>query len=145
MMDRKLYIFHIDVNNAFLSWTASYRVNILGEKEDLRNVPSIIGGNQEERHGIVLAKSVPAKRYGIHTGEAIMTARRKCPGLVVVPPDYGLYVKASKALISKIKQYSDKIIQYSIDEAWCVLDGFENLYGRGQIKNFAYRLKKEIR
>ncbi len=145
MMDRKLYIFHIDVNSAFLSWTASYRVNILGEKEDLRNIPSIIGGNQEQRHGIVLAKSVPAKKYGIHTGEAIMTARQKYPGLVVVPPDYGLYVKASKALISKMQQYSDNIIQYSIDEVWCVLDGFENLYGQGQIKNFAYRLKNEIR
>ena len=144
MMDRKLYIFHIDVNSAFLSWTALYRVNILGEKEDLRNIPSIIGENQEQCHGIVLAKSVPAKRNGIHTGEAIMTARRKCPGLVVVPPDYGLYVKASRALISKMKQYSDNVIQYSIDEAWCVLDGFENLYGSGQIKNFAYQLKNEI-
>lgn len=109
-MDKKLYIFHIDVNSAFLSWTASYRVNISGEKEDLRNIPSIIGESQEQRHGIVLAKSVSAKKYEIHTGETIMTACLKCPRLVVVPPDYGLYVKASMALISKMKQYSDNII-----------------------------------
>lgn len=145
MMGRRIYIFHIDANSAFLSWTAAYRVNILGEQENLRNIPSIIGGDQEKRHGIVLAKSAPAKKYGIQTGEAIVTAQQKCPGLVVVPPDYGLYVKASRAFINKLKQYSDNVIQYSIDEAWCVLDGFEELYGRGQMKSFAYHLKNEIR
>lgn len=102
-----------------------------GEKRDLRSVPSIVGGDQEKRHGIVLAKSTPAKKYGIQTGEAIVTARQKCPELVVVPPDYGLYVKASRAFMGKLKQYCDNVIQYSIDEAWCVFDGFENLYGRG--------------
>ena len=116
MMDGKIYIFHVDANSAFLSWSASYRVNVLGEKTDLRSVPSIVGGDQEKRHGIVLAKSTPAKKYGIHTGEAIVTARQKCPGLVVIPPDYGLYVNASRAFI-----------------------------GRGQMKNFACRLKDEIR
>ncbi len=145
MMDKKIYIFHIDVNSAFLSWTAAYRVNILGEKEDLRDIPSIIGGDQKKRHGIVLAKSIPAKKYGIQTGEAIVTARQKCPHLVVVPPDYGLYVKASGSFITKLKQYCDNVIQYSIDEAWCVFDGFEELYGKGQMKNFACRLKNEIR
>ena len=145
MMGRRIYIFHIDANSAFLSWTAAYRVKILGEKEDLRDIPSIIGGDQEKRHGIVLAKSIPAKKYGIQTGEAIVTARQKCPNLVVVPPDYGLYGKASRAFLSKLKQYSDRVIQYSIDEAWCVLDGFEDLYGRGQMKSFAYHLKNEIR
>lgn len=144
-MGRRIYIFHIDANSAFLSWTAAYRVNILGEQEDLRKIPSIIGGDQEKRHGIVLAKSAPAKKYGIQTGEAIVTAQQKCPALVVVPPDYGLYVKASRAFINKLKQYSDNVIQYSIDEAWCVLDGFEELYGRGQMKSFAYHLKNEIR
>lgn len=141
----KRYIFHVDANSAFLSWTAAYRVNILGEREDLRLVPSIVGGDQEKRHGIVLAKSMPAKKYGIQTGEAIVTAQKKCPGLVVVSPDYGLYVKASRVFIGKLKQYSDQVIQYSIDEAWCVLDGFEELYGRGQMKNLAYRIKDEIR
>lgn len=145
MMNRKKYIFHVDVNSAFLSWTAAYRVNILGETKDLRDIPSIVGGDQEKRHGIVLAKSIPAKRYGIQTGEAIVTALEKCPGLVVVPADYGLYVKASRAFIKKLRQYSDQVIPYSIDEAWVVFDGFEELYGRGQMLNLANRLKDEIR
>ena len=139
------YIFHIDANSAFLSWSAAYRVNILGEKNDLRLIPSIVGGDQEKRHGIVLAKSIPAKKYGIKTGEAIVTAKQKCPGLVVVPPDYGLYVSASRAFIAKLKQYTDQVIQYSIDEAWAVFDGYEKLYGQGQMVNFAHGLKEEIK
>ena len=98
-----VYIFHVDANSAFLSWSASYRVNILGDRTDLRNVASIVGGDQEKRHGIVLAKSIPAKRYGIKTGEAIVTAKEKCPSLVIISPDYNLDVKASSALIRKLK------------------------------------------
>lgn len=139
------YIFHIDANNAFLSWSAAYRVNVLGEKTDLRLLPSVVGGDQEKRHGIVLAKSIPAKKYGIKTGEAILTAKQKCPGLIVIPPDYGLYVTASKALMGKLKQYTDRVIQYSIDEAWAVFDGCEKLYGQGQMVNFACALKDEIK
>ena len=139
------YIFHIDANSAFLSWSAAYRVAVLGEKTDLRLIPSIVGGDQEKRHGIVLAKSTPAKKYDIKTGEAIVTAKQKCPGLVVIPPDYGLYVSASRAFIEKLKQYTDQVIQYSIDEAWAVFDGYEKLYGQGQMVSFAYKLKDEIK
>lgn len=138
-------MFHVDVNSAFLSWTAAYRVNVLGEKEDIRQIPCIVGGDQEKRHGIVLAKSTPAKKYGIKTGEPIMAAQRKCPGLLVVPPDYGLYVTASRAFIRSLKEYSDNVIQYSIDEAWVVFEGFEKLYGRGQMVNLAYEIKDRIR
>lgn len=139
------YVFHVDANSAFLSWSASYRVNVLGEREDLRLVPSIVGGDQEKRHGIVLARSIPAKRYGIHTGEAVVTARQKCPGLKIIPPDYGLYVKASTAFLRKLRQYSDRVIPFSIDEAWVVFDGFEALYGRGQMVSLAHWLREEIR
>lgn len=139
------YVFHIDVNSAFLSWTAAYRVDVLGEKEDIRLIPSIVGGDQEKRHGIVLAKSTPAKQFGIKTGEPIVAARKKCPGLVVVPPDYGLYVKSSRAFMKILREYSDNVIQYSIDEAWVVFEGFEKLYGRGQMVNLAYELKDRIR
>lgn len=139
------YVYHIDVNSAFLSWTAAYRVMVLGEKEDLRQIPSIIGGDQEKRHGIVLAKSTPAKKFGIQTGEAIVTAQRKCPGVVVVPPDYGLYVTASRAFIKILKEYSDIVMQYSIDEAWMVFEGFEKLYGRDQMVKLAYEVKDRIR
>lgn len=139
------YIFHVDANSAFLSWSAAYRVAVLGEKTDLRLIPSIVGGDQEKRHGIVLAKSTPAKKYDIKTGEAIVTARQKCPGLVVIPPDYGLYVSASRAFIAKLRQYTDQVIQYSIDEAWAVFDGYESLYGQGQMVSFAHGLKDEIK
>ncbi|MDE6664212.1 MAG: DNA polymerase IV, partial [Lachnospiraceae bacterium] len=139
------YIFHVDANSAFLSWSAAYRVSVLGEKTDLRLIPSIVGGDQEKRHGIVLAKSTPAKKYDIKTGEAIVTARQKCPELVVIPPDYGLYVSASRAFIEKLKQYTDQVIQYSIDEAWAVFDGYEKLYGQGQMVSFAYEMKDEIK
>ena len=72
-------IFHIDVNSAFLSWTASRRLQEDPASVDLRTIPSIIGGDEKQRHGVVLAKSIPAKRYGIHTGEPVATALRKCP------------------------------------------------------------------
>ena len=137
------YIFHIDVNSAFLSWSASYRVNILGEQQDLRKIPSIVGGDQESRHGIVLAKSIPAKKYKINTGEAIVTAKEKCPSLVVLPPDYHLYVMASKALMDLLARYADHVIQYSIDEAWAEFEGFDGLYG-GMV-TFANELREEIK
>ena len=141
-MDR--FIFHVDANSAFLSWTAAYKVHLLGETIDLREIPSIIGGDQEKRHGIVLAKSVPAKKYGIQTGEAIITAKQKCPELVIVPSDYGLYVNASRAFMEILKRYSDNVIQYSIDEAWCVFDGYEKVYGKGREVALALMIKNEI-
>lgn len=117
----------------------------MGENQDIRNIPSVVGGDQEKRHGIVLAKSSPAKKYGIQTGEAIVTAVQKCPNLLVIPPDYGLYVTASRAFAEILKKYSDNIIQYSIDEAWVIFDGFEKIYGHGQMVAFAHRLKEEIK
>ena len=101
------YVFHIDANSAFLSWSAAYRVQFLGEKTDLRTVPSIVGGDQEKRHGIALAKSTPAKKYGITTGEPIVDALKKCPFLEVISPDYTLYVRASRAFIRPLKQYTE--------------------------------------
>lgn len=135
--------FHLDANSAFLSWSAAYRVLILGEKLDLRTIPSVVGGDQEKRHGIVLAKSVPAKVYGIHTGEALTDARKKCPNLTVIPPDYHLYSTASRAFIEKLSKYSDNVIQYSIDEAWMEFTGFEHLWG--DPVTFAHQLKEEIK
>ncbi|MCM1415065.1 MAG: DNA polymerase IV [bacterium] len=145
MAGTEKYVFHIDVNSAFLSWTAAYRVDVLGEKEDIRLIPSIVGGDQEKRHGIVLAKSTPAKKYGIRTGEPVVAAKRKCPGLVIVPPDYALYVKSSRAFMKILREYSDNVIQYSIDEAWVVFEGFGKLYGREQIVDLAYELKDRIK
>lgn len=98
-------IFHIDVNSAYLSWEAVYRLQH-GSPIDLRDIPSIVGGDQEKRHGIVLTKSIPAKKFNIFTGESVHSALQKCPELTVVPPCYERYIKASDAMIDVLKEYS---------------------------------------
>ena len=122
-------IFHVDANSAFLSWTAAYRVKVLGEKEDLRDIPSVVAGDRESRHSIILARSTPAKKYGIRTGEPLFQALQKCPELKVVPPDYGLYVEASRHFVEMLRQFSPKVEQYSIDEAWVDMTGTERIFG----------------
>lgn len=122
-------IFHIDVNSAFLSWTAAYRCLVLGEKTDLREIPSVIAGHQNIRTSIVLAKSIPAKKRGVKTGEPLGMARDKCPDLVVAEPDYDLYVSASQKMIALLREVSPVVEQYSIDEAWVDMTGTERLYG----------------
>ena len=119
-------IYHVDVNSAFLSWEAVYRMHHLGAKLDLRTIPAAVGGDQAKRHGIILAKSIPCKRYGVQTGEPVVDAKRKCPDLVIVPPNYELYNKSSKAFISVLKRYTDKVEQYSIDEAFLDMTGYTN-------------------
>ena len=116
-------IFHIDVNSAFLSWEACYRIHHLGGTLDLRTIPSAVGGDQSKRHGIILTKSIPAKKYHIKTGEPIVDARRKCPELVIVPPNYTLYSHASRAMIEILQEYTDTIEKYSIDEAFLDMTG----------------------
>ena len=119
----KRVIFHVDVNSAFLSWEACYRLHHLGGKQDLREIVSAVGGDQEKRHGIILAKSIPAKKYHIQTGETVVSAKQKCPELVLVPPNYDLYNRSSKALIRMLGDYTDRIEQYSIDEAFLDMTG----------------------
>lgn len=122
-------VFHIDVNSAFLSWTAAWRVHVQGEKFDLRTVPSVIAGSKEARHSIVLAKSTPAKKYGIQTGEPLGIALEKCPSLVVAEPNYDLYIQASRRMIALLHEYSPIVEQFSIDEAWVDMTGTERLFG----------------
>ena len=123
-------IFHIDVNSAFLSWEAVYRIHHLGGNLDLRDIPSAVGGDVTKRHGIILAKSIPAKKYNIKTGESVPEALRKCPDLVLVPPNYNLYQKSSKAFIGILKEYGPTVEQYSIDEAYMDMTGTESLFGK---------------
>lgn len=127
MADR--VIFHVDANSAFLSWTAAYKVKVLGEEQDLREIPSVVAGDKASRHSIILAKSGPAKKYGIQTGEPLFLALEKCPDLVVVPPDYELYVEASRHFVNMLRQFSPVVEQYSIDEAWVDMTGTERLWG----------------
>ena len=115
-MDR--IIFHIDVNNAFLSWEAHYRITELHEELDLRTVASAIGGDEETRHGIIVAKSMIAKSYGVKTAETLNEARRKCPGLLIVPPRHEIYKKYSRKMFDLLKEYSPVIEKFSIDEGF---------------------------
>jgi len=122
-------IFHVDVNSAFLSWEAVYRLNFLNDKVDLRNIPSAVCGDIKKRHGIILAKSLPAKAYHIKTAETIHEALKKCPNLLLVPPQYHLYVTSSKALMEMLREYAPKVEQYSIDEAYMDMTATQGLWG----------------
>lgn len=121
-------VMHIDINSAFLSMEAAYRLQ-QGEDLDIRTVPCVIGGNEKSRHGIVLAKSNSAKKLGVKTGEPLWQARLKCPNLLVIHPSYQLYVKASRAFISLLETFSPIVEQFSVDEAWIDYTGMEKNFG----------------
>ena len=104
-------IFHIDVNAAFLSWEAVYRLRVLGGTKDLRDIPCAVAGDVRKRHGIILAKSTPAKRYGIQTGELIGEALKKCPGLELVPPHYDLYDTCSAELCIRDRENTGRSLK----------------------------------
>lgn len=123
----ELLIFHIDVNSAYLSWTAVENLKN-GSSVDLREIPSIIGGDMASRHGIVLAKSIPAKAYKITTGEPVAHALQKCPNLVMAPPDRKLYSEYSHRLMELLKTFSPAIEQVSIDECYMDFTDFQNKY-----------------
>lgn len=120
-------IFHIDVNSAYLSWTAVEQLKN-GAEVDLRTIPAIIGGNQESRHGVVLAKSPLAKRYGIRTGEPVAQAFRKCPDLVMAPPNHKMYQEYSRRLMEFLQTYTPDIEQVSVDECFMDFTGISYLY-----------------
>lgn len=122
-------IFHVDVNSAFLSWEAVYRIKCLGETLDLREIPSAVCGDIKKRHGIILAKSTPAKKYKVKTAETISEALKKCPNLVLVQPHYDLYEASSKALMKILRMFSPEVEQYSIDEAYMDMTGTKWLWG----------------
>ena len=116
-------IMHIDVNNAFLSWYAIWRLNN-GETEDIREIPAIIGGDETKRAGIVLAKSNLAKQFGIVTGETIYQARKKCPNVKIFQGDYKVYKEYSNKLYNLLLEYTDKIERFSIDECFLDMTGY---------------------
>lgn len=120
----KKVIFHIDVNSAFLSWSAAEALKN-GDAVDIREIPSVIGGDENSRRGVVLAKSNLAKGYGVITGESLYSARKKCPDLKVVPPNFTVYEKCSRAMMELLKEYTPLFQQYSIDE--CFLDVTKDL------------------
>lgn len=120
-------IFHIDVNSAFLSWSAVKMLNE-GCKTDIRLIPAIVGGDKETRHGIVLAKSRLAAECKIHTGEPVTRALQKCPGLVIVPPEHKYYREQSRRFISLLHEYTSDIEQVSVDECYLDFTGISSQY-----------------
>jgi len=133
---------HIDVNNAFLSWTAIDLLNH-GYKYDIRNFCAVIGGDEENRRGVVLAKSINAKKVGIVSGESLFTARKKFPRLKVYPPNYEFYEEMSNKLFDLLSKYTPDIQKASIDECYLDYGKVKKLYG--DEKEFAYKLKDEIK
>lgn len=123
-MDR--LIFHVDVNSAFLSWEAVKRIK--QGLPDLREIPSCVGGDPKKRTGIVVAKSIPAKKYGVKTGEPVAMALRKCPELVCVPSDFELYVKCSRAFKDICASYAPAMESFSIDEVFLDMSGTKLIY-----------------
>ena len=134
-------IFHIDVNNAFLSWTA---VDLLkkGYPIDIRTIPSVIGGDEEKRRGIVTAKSPVAKKMGVVTAEPLFMARRKCPDLKIFKGDYALFRRESDQLYRYFCGFTDKVERYSIDECFLDMTGTHFLYS--DPIRLAYQMKDEI-
>ena len=139
------YIMHIDVNNAFLSWTAIYLIKN-GEKEDIRLIPAVIGGDEATRHGVVLAKSNIAKQFGIKTGETIYQAKKKCPQIRVFPTRHEMYKEYSDKLYNLLLTYTNKIERFSIDE--CFIDFSDIIKSRKDFLKLAIeisqRIKKEL-
>lgn len=139
-MERKFL--HIDVNNAFLSWTAVARLKA-GEKVDLRTIPSVVGGDEAKRHGIVVAKSNIAKKFGIQTAEPLYMARRKCPSVLVVPADHKYYRECSDKLYNLFLEYTEKVERFSIDE--CFLDLTEYLKPDEDLIKVGIQIKERVK
>lgn len=135
-------IFHIDVNSAYLSWTA---VKMLqeGYDKDIREIPCIVGGDKKSRHGIVLAKSIPAKKYGVVTGEPVVNALRKCPDLEMVPPEHSYYEEMSRELMTLLRSYTPDIEQVSVDECYMDYSGIRNQFRSPE--EAAFVIKNKVR
>ena len=143
--DMERQILHVDVNNAFLSWTA---VEMLknGETIDIREIPAVIGGDEAQRKGVVLAKSMKAKQFGIVTGETLYSARKKCPQVKVYMGNHSIYRQYSDSLYKLLLEYTDEIERFSIDE--CFLDLTHFLRGESLIniaKEISKRVKEELK
>ena len=132
-------ILHIDINNCYASIEQLYNPK-------LRGLPIIVGGDEEARHGIVLAKSEEAKKYGVKTAETLVEARAKCPHALVVPPQYPLYLDVCKRVRGIFGEYTDQVEPFGLDEAWLDVTQSQDLFGDGtQIAEIIrHRIKKEV-
>ena len=135
-------VLQVDANSAYLSWTA---VSLLerGYSVDIRTVPAVIAGNPKNRHGIILAKSIPAKRRGIGTACSVFEAEQKCPEVLMFPPDFDLYLACSNAMYGLLGEYSPVVERYSVDE--CFLEFKKTLYRSIDAVETAYEIKERIK
>lgn len=133
-------IFHIDVNNAFLSWSTvdSFKH---GNNIDYRETEAIVAFHEYNK-GIVLARSIPCKKYGIKTADTVYSARRKCKSLIIVKPDYELYEKSSNDFYLKLLEYSTKVERYSVDE--CYMDVTGKFSSKQEYVEYAHIIKQDI-
>ncbi len=122
-MDRT--ILHCDMNNFYASVECMLDMSLRGH-------PVAVGGDVENRHGIILAKNYEAKKYGIQTGEALWQARQKCKDLIIVPPHYEQYLKYSKLAREVYADYTDQIEPYGMDECWLDVTGSVGIMGSGE-------------
>ena len=140
MSRRRRVIFHIDVNSAFLSWTAVQLMQ--SGHQDIRLVPSVVSGDPNDRRSIITAASIPAKKLGIKTAEPVSMALRKCPNLIVVQGDWEWYRRCSEGFIEICRRYSPVLQQFSIDE--CFIDMSLRNWGEDPV-DVAIRLKNEVK
>lgn len=134
-------VMHIDANSAYVSWTAA-ALSEKGFSIDLTKTPAVVAGDPQLRHGIVLAKSIPAKRYGVVTGESLAAARRKCPGLLIWPADYDLYLSCSDAMYALLQEYFPVVQRYSIDECFTDCGQGKSL---SELEDAAFSIKERIK
>ena len=125
-------ILHVDMNNFYASVECLYR-------PEIRNHPVAVAGDPLNRHGIILAKNMIAKKMGVKTGEAIWEAKQKAPGLITVPPDFQKYLRFSRLARKILYDYTDQIEAFGLDENWADVTGSLGLFGTG------YDIAEEIR
>jgi len=135
-------VMHVDANSAYLSWTAAALLE-KGYPIDIRTVPAVIAGNPKNRHGIILAKSIPAKKAGIGTGTSLFEAKQKCPELMIFPPEYDLYLACSDSMYSILGEYSPLVQRYSVDESFVDVKGCEGHFPT--LYDMAMSIKERIK
>ena len=132
-------ILHCDMNNFYASVECMLNPSLRGH-------PVAVGGDVENRHGIILAKNYEAKKFGIQTGEALWQAKQKCPKLIIVPPHYEEYLKYSRLAHSIYSDYTDLIEPYGMDEVWMDVTGSTKAFGNGEViaNTLRERIKYEL-
>lgn len=129
-------IIHVDMNNFYASVECLYR-------PEIRHLPVAVAGDPLNRHGIILAKNMIAKRLGVKTGEAIWEAKQKAPKLVTVPPDFAKYLKFSRLARSILYDYTDQIEAFGLDENWADVTGSLSIFGSAH--DIAELIRKRVK